>query len=201
MKTIIFWVLLVTGTTSVSVSEAHQIIRLAQEHFSEIGIRLKVQHIRPFPVRGVEIQGHWFSNFFIPDSVNPSGYQWYAFTEIYNRVQAWKKNKHINLYVMLPPYVTSDGTRLIGGESWENSYCNGAGFSVGNAEIKNQAGIDRIGASSYIMEHEILHELGATHDDSSTNVMNTTFNSPNSDIRHLVVNQKALNQICWGKLK
>lgn len=75
-------------------------------------------------------------------------------------------------YLVFPPMPHSDGKLYIGGLS--DGICEFKrfySFASGNAELKNQDGKPRFQHSCLIMAHELLHQLGAIHIDSSPNVM------------------------------
>lgn len=96
------------------------------------------------------------------------------------------------LHVIAPP-VMVDGRLYYAGMSLQCSIANGA-YSYSNAEKFNTAGDKRYRHSLNAMVHEILHTLGAQHDQSSANIMHEAASKYVTG-RLLPMNQKATNEV------
>lgn len=72
-------------------------------------------------------------------------------------------------HILAPPFIVN-GRRFIGGVALQNS-CRTGGFSYSNATPVNSSGVNRIPHSINAAMHEILHALGAEHNQSKPNVM------------------------------
>lgn len=124
--------------------------------------------------RGVPVELGWFKAVSDPFP----GFRVTNYLEvIYDEFSSWYFRANDKRYIanrsiahiLAPPFIVN-GKRFIGGVALQNS-CRTGGFSYSNATPVNSSGVNRIPHSINEAMHEILHALGAEHDQSKPNVM------------------------------
>lgn len=184
MKTLIISIYLISGLGAVQKDQAAQIFQEAKAVYaSELGINLKLRRLRTrsdlFPkLNGIFDQQQRYN-------------AWKAWLIAHGRLPT--KAKHL-IYMMVPPMLTSTGIRYIGGLAVICHKDNLKSIALGNAEVENSFGAPRLKHSVKIMEHEIGHQSGASHDDSFPNIMHPD-PLPYVDSMQLHFSQKSKQEI------
>lgn len=168
MKTILvkLTIFLITGPYSLMKSQTTEMYQDVRQRLQvEVGVDLKLRKLRRR------------SDLFPQFSHLNSRLQRYLSWKIWLTANGKLRTKELT-YLVFPPMPHSDGKRYISG--YASNICTYKSFrtlSTGNAQMQNQDNQARLEHSKLVMGHELLHQLGALHEDWTPNVMH-----PNAQI-------------------
>lgn len=155
MKIIILSIYLIAGPYGLSKDQAASVYAATRAVYaSELGIDLRLRRLRN--------KTDLFPGLYTLASQYDHYYAWKAWLISKGRLPS--KAKRI-FYVMVPP-MREGSIRYIGGLSEICHKSHLTSISLGSGEQYNQDGAYRMGHTSVIMQHEVGHQLCATHDDS-----------------------------------
>ena len=168
MNTIIvkLTIMLITGPFALTKDQTKEMYQDVKARLvAEVGVDLKLQKLRHR------------SDLFKQFSTLNSRLQRYLSWKLWLTNTGRLKTKQLT-YLVFPPMPHSDGKRYISG--YASSICTYKTFrtlSTGNAQMVNQDNQARLEHSKLVMGHELMHQLGAIHEDWTPNVMH-----PNAQI-------------------